>query len=451
MRSGDVIAEIETDKATMEVEARRGRGDRQAAASPKAPSMSRSTSPSPLLVTEDDDGASSFETRPVAAPQDEEQRLTPRLAPHPEEGAAAPVSKGEGPLAPSRSCTSIAEQIRRNGGERSRDAHVRLAAGAAARARARDRASRRCKARARTDASSRRTSSARPTLTPKAAAHRTESSKPAAAEAIDERAGAEAAPARAGRAERAAREPRGLSDAQGARALRAGLLRDRAARHDASLHRRAADARRSRPSRISISPSIASSTRCWPPARGSTRSPRRRARAPSSSRSTISSSRRWPWRCKRCRAPTPPGRTQGILRHRASDIAVAVALEGGGLHTPGDPRRRGQEPVGDLQRDARSRRARALEAPRAARISGRLDHHLQSRHVRHRPLRCGDQPAAGLDHGGRPRREAPGGQGRRAEDRHHDERHALGRSPRDRRRARRRAARRLQGLSSKTP
>ena len=38
----------------------------------------------------------------------------------------------------------------------------------------------------------------------------------------------------------------------------------------------------------------------------------------------------------------------GLLRHRASDIAVAVALEGGGLHHAGNPQCRGEEPVGDL-------------------------------------------------------------------------------------------------------
>ncbi len=54
--------------------------------------------PIALLMTEDEDEAraSSFETRPMAAPQDEE--LSPHsdgLAPHAEESAAAPVSKGE--------------------------------------------------------------------------------------------------------------------------------------------------------------------------------------------------------------------------------------------------------------------------------------------------------------------------------------------------------------------
>ena len=62
---------------------------------------------------------------------------------------------------------------------------------------------------------------------------------------------------------------------------------------------------------------------------------------------------------------------QGLLRHRASDIAVAVALEGGGLAYAGDPRRRDQEPVGDLERDAGSwPPARAPSAWRRTNIRG---------------------------------------------------------------------------------
>ena len=60
---------------------------------------------------------------------------------------------------------------------------------------------------------------------------------------------------------------------------------------------------------------------------------RRTARAPSGSRSTISSSRRWPWRYANA-AANATWTEEGILLHRASDIAVAVALEGGGLYTP---------------------------------------------------------------------------------------------------------------------
>ena len=124
VRSGDVIAEIETDKATMEVEAvdegtmgkllvaegtehvpvnqpialLLGDGDKEAAAAPRA---------------------SSFETRPAAAPQDEDRSRSTRPDPHPKEGAPAPVSKGEAHDGEGDHAelvmTQIAEQIRANG------------------------------------------------------------------------------------------------------------------------------------------------------------------------------------------------------------------------------------------------------------------------------------------------------------------------------------------------
>ena len=54
--------------------------------------------PIALLLTDGEDAAeaSSFETRPAAAPQDEAPASRTASAPHPEEGASAPVSKGEG-------------------------------------------------------------------------------------------------------------------------------------------------------------------------------------------------------------------------------------------------------------------------------------------------------------------------------------------------------------------
>src|SRR5476651_2461208 len=122
IKSGDVIAEIETDKATMEYEAvdegtlakivvaegtqdvavnsviavLAGEGeDVKAAASNAAksgpPAKASDTLPSP-----------SFETRPAAAPQDEAKKVqppAPKPAPRPEEGAKALVSKDEGPHA----------------------------------------------------------------------------------------------------------------------------------------------------------------------------------------------------------------------------------------------------------------------------------------------------------------------------------------------------------------
>jgi pyruvate dehydrogenase E2 component (dihydrolipoamide acetyltransferase) len=138
VRSGDVVAEIETDKATMEVEAPEdGVIDKLLVA--EGTEHVPVNYPIATLLTEGE-GASSFETRPAAAPQDEVSR------PHPEEGAPpssdrlilraseasvskerrsaqdeAPVSKGEAPeQATEQVMQEIAEQIRRNGG----DGHV---------------------------------------------------------------------------------------------------------------------------------------------------------------------------------------------------------------------------------------------------------------------------------------------------------------------------------------
>ncbi|HEX5509521.1 MAG TPA: 2-oxo acid dehydrogenase subunit E2, partial [Pseudolabrys sp.] len=126
IKSGDVIAEIETDKATMEYEAvdegtlakivvpegthdvavnaviavLAGEGeDVKAAASAKIATPKKEESGQPKSDAAKS-GASSFETRPAAAPQDEggrPQQAAPKPAPRPEEGAQAPVSKDEGP------------------------------------------------------------------------------------------------------------------------------------------------------------------------------------------------------------------------------------------------------------------------------------------------------------------------------------------------------------------
>jgi pyruvate dehydrogenase E1 component beta subunit len=105
IRAGDVIAEIETDKATMEVEAAEdGRVGRILVA--EGTEHVPVNKPIALLLTDGEDlDTSSFETRPAAAPQDEGAVPTP----HREEGAAAPVSKGEGELA---QMAKIAEAIR---------------------------------------------------------------------------------------------------------------------------------------------------------------------------------------------------------------------------------------------------------------------------------------------------------------------------------------------------
>jgi pyruvate dehydrogenase E1 component beta subunit len=105
IRAGDVIAEIETDKATMEVEAAEdGRVGRILVA--EGTEHVPVNKPIALLLTDGEDlDTSSFETRPAAAPQDEGAVPTP----HREEGAVAPVSKGEGELA---QMAKIAEAIR---------------------------------------------------------------------------------------------------------------------------------------------------------------------------------------------------------------------------------------------------------------------------------------------------------------------------------------------------
>ena len=62
----------------------------------------------------------------------------------------------------------------------------------------------------------------------------------------------------------------------------------------------------------------------------------------------------------------------------------------------------------DLRQARQGRQAEARGVP------GRQLLDLQPRHVRHQGLRRDHQPAAGLHPGGRRRRAAPGGQGRRA-------------------------------------
>jgi pyruvate dehydrogenase E1 component beta subunit len=118
IKSGDVIAEIETDKATMEVEATdegtlgkilipEGTND-VAVNTPIATILSDGESASDLAKAPPN-SASSSETPAAPAPQDEgkgkpaardagaagEAKAESR-SPHPEEGATAPVSKGEG-------------------------------------------------------------------------------------------------------------------------------------------------------------------------------------------------------------------------------------------------------------------------------------------------------------------------------------------------------------------
>src|SRR6478736_6032821 len=117
VKAGDVIAEIETDKATMEVEAvdegtlakivvpegtadvpvnqviavLAGEGEDVKAAAAGAGKAAPALAPKVQPAAAPKATPSSFETRPAAAPQDEAKR-----SPRPEEGARAPVSKGEG-------------------------------------------------------------------------------------------------------------------------------------------------------------------------------------------------------------------------------------------------------------------------------------------------------------------------------------------------------------------
>jgi pyruvate dehydrogenase E2 component (dihydrolipoamide acetyltransferase) len=146
VKSGDVIAEIETDKATMEYEAvdegtlakivvpegtqdvavnsviavLAGEGeDVKAAASAKVEAPKKEEA-----KREEPQAASSFETRPAAAPQDEAKqppKSSTDRSPHPEEpaeaSATAGVSKGEGGRAGNRIFSSpLARRLAREAG-----------------------------------------------------------------------------------------------------------------------------------------------------------------------------------------------------------------------------------------------------------------------------------------------------------------------------------------------
>ena len=97
----------------------------------------------------------------------------------------------------------------------------------------------------------------------------------------------------------------------------------------------------------------------------------------------------------------------GMLKHKHSDVGVAVAIPGG-LITPIIRHAETQVAVGDLQRDEGSRRARPRAQAQAAGIPGRHHRGVQPRHVRHQGLRRRDQPAARHHPGGRRRRGAGG-------------------------------------------
>ena len=104
VKAGDVIAEIETDKATMEVEAV-DEGTLGRILVPEGTADVAVNTPIAVILSDGESAsdikagakpASSFVTPAAPAPQDEASR-----SPHPEEGAQAPVSKGGGgPAAP---------------------------------------------------------------------------------------------------------------------------------------------------------------------------------------------------------------------------------------------------------------------------------------------------------------------------------------------------------------
>jgi pyruvate dehydrogenase E2 component (dihydrolipoamide acetyltransferase) len=141
VKSGDVIAEIETDKATMEYEAvdegtiakivvpegtqdvavnsviavlagegedvKAAAGSAKPAAAPKAPEKKADASTKP----------SSFETRPSAAPQDEAKKISgaPKPVPRPEEARGA-VSKDAGPAGNRIFASPLARRLAKDAG-----------------------------------------------------------------------------------------------------------------------------------------------------------------------------------------------------------------------------------------------------------------------------------------------------------------------------------------------
>src|SRR5271163_4123751 len=99
IKSGDVIAEIETDKATMEVEAT-DEGTLGKILIPEGTADVAVNTPIATILADGESASdpgkagapvkASFETPAAQAPQDEANKL-----PHPEESASAPVSKGD--------------------------------------------------------------------------------------------------------------------------------------------------------------------------------------------------------------------------------------------------------------------------------------------------------------------------------------------------------------------
>ena len=321
VRSGDVLVEIETDKATMEVEAPDdGTIDKLLVA--EGTEHVPVNYPIAHLLTEDE-GASSFETRPAAAPQDEESH------PHPEEARSA-VSKGEearsaageGALEPEQVMSKIAEQIRRNG----RDDHAsRVFASPLARRLARELG---------LELGMLNGSGPHGRIVKsdieRAAREAIRPAEPVEAEVME----AELAPPRQELVKR--REPheaRGLSDAQVLALYEPGSYE--IVPHD-TMRRFIAE-------RLTLSkrtiPHFYLAIDCALDASLAARA-RLNAMAPQEGPRTFKLSlndfiiKAMAMALQTVPAANATWTEQGLLRHRASDIAVAVALEGGGLHTP---------------------------------------------------------------------------------------------------------------------
>jgi pyruvate dehydrogenase E2 component (dihydrolipoamide acetyltransferase) len=324
VRSGDVVAEIETDKATMEVEAPEdGVIDKLllAAGTEHVPV----NHPIALLTVEEEG------TRPSAARQDEAPRPNPEAQrPHPEEGALAPVSKGQAPLATEQVMHKIAEQIRRNGG----NGHAaRVFASPLARRLARE---------AGIDLAVLNGSGPHGRIVRRDV--ETAATKPKQAQPDEPPADFEAAAISeiatapgprpqelVARAE--FHEPRGLSDRQVLALYQPGSYE--IVPHD-TMRRFIAE-------RLTLSkqtiPHFYLAIDCQLDALMAAR-PRLNALAPQEGPRAFKLSlndfivKALAMALQTVPAANATWTEQGILRHRASDIAVAVALEGGGLHTP---------------------------------------------------------------------------------------------------------------------
>ena len=393
VRSGDVIAEIETDKATMEVEAVEEGRDRQAAGRRRHRACAGEPAHRPAARTTDE----AERRHPCERGRGRSARVRGLAQsssnPHPEERRTAPA-RGEG----ARHRAGHAQDRRADQGERRERSRRRASSPRRWRGGSRASAassSPHLQALARMAASSRRTSSARRARHAQTAAHRSSDRRREPLRPSRSRRGGRRVPRpREPATSRAARGARGLSDAKVLALYEPGSYE--LVPHD-TMRRFIAE-------RLTLSkqtiPHFYLAIDCEH--RRAAGRPRAAERAGAAGRPARLQAlgQRFHHQGARHGAADRAGRqrhldgSRACSRHRASDIAVAVALEGGGLFTPviRDAEVKSLSEISNEMK--RPRRARPLQAPRAARISGRHHHHLQSRHVRHRPLRCGDQSAA---------------------------------------------------------